>query len=148
MEIFAAGAFVANALSRLRQGYGGPRDNAFHLFRLTAFAFHHFPALGDQKIARFLAKQRNCSRNRMTGRDGALRRPDIAARCPYLRGLRCGLIPGRIKFLLRQLRRRDCTVPIAFPQNGSEASAIGSAKVRHKIVDLWIGNFCRNAIHS
>jgi hypothetical protein len=22
---------MANALSRLRQGYGGPRDNAFHL---------------------------------------------------------------------------------------------------------------------
>jgi len=28
MEILAEGAFVANALSRLRQGYGGPRDNA------------------------------------------------------------------------------------------------------------------------
>jgi hypothetical protein len=47
MEIFAAGAFIANALSRLRQGYGGPRDNAFHLFRLTAFAFHDLPTLAD-----------------------------------------------------------------------------------------------------
>ncbi len=57
MEMLAEGAFVANALSRLRQGYGGPRDNASHLFcRLVFFAFHHFAALGDQKIARFLAE--------------------------------------------------------------------------------------------
>ena len=116
MEMLAEGAFVANALSRLRQGYGGPRDNAFHLFcRLVFFAFHHFAALGDQKIARFLAKQGNCSRKRMTGRDGALRRPDIAARCPYLRGPRRGLVPSRIKLLFRQFRRRDYTVPTAFP---------------------------------
>ena len=29
-----------------------------------AFAFHHFPAFGDQQIARFLAKQGYCSRSR------------------------------------------------------------------------------------
>ena len=84
----------------------------------------------------------------MTGRDGALRRPDIAARCPYLRGPRRSLVPSRIKLLFRQFRRRDYTVLIAFPKNRSEASAIGATKVRHKIVDLWIGNFCGNAIHS
>ena len=84
-------------------------------YRLSFFAFHHLPALGDQKIACFLAEQRNCSRKRMTGRDGALRRPDIAARCPYLRGPRRSLVPSRIKLLFRQFRRRDYTVLIAFP---------------------------------
>jgi len=37
MEMLAEGAFVANALSRLRQGYGGPGDKTIHLDRLQVF---------------------------------------------------------------------------------------------------------------
>jgi hypothetical protein len=45
MEILAEGAVVANAL-RTRSTF----------YRLSVFAFHHFAALGDQKITRFLAE--------------------------------------------------------------------------------------------
>ena len=51
----------------------------------SAVAFHNSATFVDQKIARFLTKQGNCKWTRGTGRDGALRRPDIAARRPYLR---------------------------------------------------------------
>jgi hypothetical protein len=129
----------ANIRRQSRICFQRVEDNAFHLFyRLSAFGFHDFAALGDQKIARFLAKQRNCSRF-------AVRSARVARRATPTS---CGLITRRIKLLLRQFRRRDYSVPIAFPENSSEASAIGPTKVRHKIVDLWIGNFCRNTIHS
>src|SRR5436853_444561 len=41
--------------------------------QITVFALHHFPAFGDQKIACFLAKQWNCSRKRITGRERTLK---------------------------------------------------------------------------
>jgi hypothetical protein len=46
MEILAEGAVVANALRTTRSTF----------YRLSIFAFHHFAALGDQKITRFLAE--------------------------------------------------------------------------------------------
>jgi hypothetical protein len=138
MEIFAERANIwrqsrifFNALTRLRQGYSGQGTTCSTFSAIKRFAFHNLPTLGDQKIARFLAKQRNCSRSRMAGRDGALRRPDIAARCPYLAGRPHRLVPSGIKLLLRQFRRCNYTVPIAFPKNSPETSTIGPTKVRY-----------------
>src|SRR5690242_6284850 len=110
------------------------------------FAPYRFSAFGDQKIACFLAKQRNGSWKRTAGRDGALRSPrrHIAARCSYLPRR---LVASRIKFLFWQLAGWDCTLLIAFPQDRSQASAVRPAEVRDKIVDLRIGNFCCRTIH-
>src|SRR6267154_6470851 len=107
-------AFVSNALRTTRSTF----------LQISLFVLHDFAAFGDQKIARFLAKQRNCSRF-------AVRSARVARRAT---ATSCRLINAGVKFFFRQFRRCDYTVSIAFPQNSSEASAIGATKVRHKII--------------
>ena len=54
MEILAEDAFVANALSRLRQGYGGPRDNSLDV-RYKSLALSPFTTLRHSAIRRLHA---------------------------------------------------------------------------------------------
>src|SRR6266705_6751449 len=53
-----------------------------------------------------------------------------------------------IKFLLGQFRRCTCSAQVALPQDCAQTSAIGSAKIPNEIINLRIGNFCRDAVHS
>src|SRR5437899_11459261 len=105
-------------------GAASSRVQLLRRSRRSTLQFDCLAAFRHEQIARFLAKQRN-------------RWLAVA-----------GLVMRRIKFLRWELGRCWRAGCIAFPQNRPQTPVARATEISHDLVDLLVGNFRRDAVHS